>query len=151
MLNHLLRLALVSTAWLYLRTRWKRLLACAAAALIAIHLHAEYVEYVATLPASAPAAVATGDHLLLALILKNVVVGVSILVVIVPELWRSPGRRRQPKHEAGARPGVAASTDHGPVEAAPSNEGGDDGFDFLRHPRKLASRSEQIIRGKPSQ
>ena len=150
MFNHLLKLAVVSGAWFYLRTRWKRLLACSAAALAAIHLHGEYVEYVTTLPASASQAVAAGEYMLLALIVKNAVVGISILVVIVPELRRSNGRTRGLKDEAGARPDVASNSDHKPVESAPFKEIRDDGFDFLRHSRKLATRSEKIISGKPS-
>lgn len=85
--------------------------------------------------------------MLLALVLKNVAIGMAILVAVLPEFRRSRRRERRPNK---SRPEVASSAHPKSMDAALSEEIGDDGFDFLRHPRKLANRSEQIIRGKPS-
>ena len=52
---------MVSTVLMWLRRRWKWLATCVAAILAAIYLHAEFLDYVAALPAgSNPATTASG-------------------------------------------------------------------------------------------
>ena len=150
MFNQILKFALVSSVWVYLRTRWKRLVGCGSAILVVTHLHSEYLEYVTALPASDPTAEAAGEHLLLALVLKNGAIAMAMLVAIVPEFRRSRRRKPQPDNNKAPRPQVVSGAPRESVDSEPPQETADDGFDFLRHQRKLATRSDQIIRSKPS-
>ena len=145
MLNQILKLAFVSSALLFLRQRWRRLCWCTAVILTAVYVHSEYLDYVAALPGGMPEAVEASEHMLVAFVLKNTAIGVSILAAIVPELRRSWQRRRRDttvETVDGASKNVPDSK-----EAEQRNR--DDGFDFLRHRRKLSSRTEQIMREKP--
>ena len=144
MLNQILKFTLISSVALFLRKRWKRLSACALAIVAAFYIHGEYLDYVGALPAGTPAAAQAGEYLLTVFLLKNAVIAAAVLVVIVLEVRASRG-----KGTAHARQENAASSS--PEDAPPSSGAGQgDGFDFLRHRRTLASRSEQVIRGKPA-
>ncbi len=144
MLNQILKFTLVSGVALFLRKRWKRLSGCALAIVAAVYIHGEYLDYVGALPAGTPAAAHAGEYLLTAFLLKNAVIAAAVLVVVVLEVRASRG-----KGTAHAQQENAASS--APADAAPSSGAGQgDGFDFLRKRGKLASRTEQLIRGKPA-
>ena len=149
MLNQILKFAFVSSIALFLRRRWKRLSACIAAILVAAYAHSEYLDYVAALPVETQKAAGASEFVLAAFVLKNLVIGVAILVVAVPELRYSQSRRRRgigeeksPKTAAKSSPKIAEPG----LADDPSN---DDGFDFLRHRGRLRTRNEQILQDKP--
>ncbi|MDE0451171.1 MAG: hypothetical protein OXI90_05315 [Gammaproteobacteria bacterium] len=146
MLNQILKLAFVSSAALFLRKRWQRLSWCTAVILAAIYAHSEYLDYVAALPVGTREAAEVSEHLLMAFVLKNTAIVISILAAILPDLRRPRNRRGRGSRAApvgGASPDVKDT-----VETEERSCG--DGFDFVRHRRKLLTRTEQIMRDKPS-
>ena len=151
MLNHLLKFALVSCVVIFLRQRWKRLTASAAAILIAAYTHSEYLDYVAALPVGSNEAMAASDYVLLAFVLKNTIIGIAILGVIGPEFRRLKHERSRVDSATRAR---SKTLGQNPPKIAESDQSQnadfDDGFDFLRRRRKLLTRNDQLIRSKPS-
>ena len=150
MLNQLLKFTLVSGFLLWLRRRWKWLVGCGGVIVAAMYLHGEFLDYVEALPPGSEEAVTAGAYIAVAFAAKNVVIFGSLLTYFLVEM-RSSKRRR--KDRAGTAD-IAGTT-----ERIPSSRGGsrggedskaDDGFDFLRHDRKLEGRTEKIIKGKPS-
>lgn len=145
MLNQILKFTLVSSIALFLRKRWKRLSGCALAIVAAVYIHGEYLDYVGALPAGTPDAAQAGEYLLTAFLLKNAVIAAAVLVIVVLEVRASRGKRTA----AGRTEDTASSAT--PQDAPLSSEERQgDGFDFLRKRGKLASRTEQLIRGKPA-
>ena len=151
MINQLLKFAVVSGAVLYLRRRWKRWAACAAVILAAVHIHGEYLDYLAALPPESAEAVGAGRYVLFAFILKNAVIVAAFLIAFVPELRTSLRKRRGVAAPTDAWAEAADSDSTSEAESVrPSTVDHDDGFDFLRRRRKLADRKEQLIRSKPA-
>ena len=146
-LAQLLKAAMVSVFLMWLRHRWKWLAACVAAILAATHLHAEFLDYVAALPAGSNCATTANRFIPLAFVLKNAVILGSLLVYFLFEVRRRKTSRRGP---------AAAASSRAPVESMPGGapasetDEADDGFDFLRHGRKLESRAERVIKRKPA-
>lgn len=140
MLNQLLKFTLVSSLLLWLRPRWKGLLALAVAVVMVHVLHGEYLEYVQLSGNDA--------QLVLSYVIKWVIL-LSVAAVYVGFLvWGAkPGKRAR---EAVTPPrGVRGRTAQ---EVAHQGDGGaqvDDGFDFLRRKKRLESQAEKIIAAKP--
>lgn len=150
MLNQLLKFTLVSGFLRWLRRRWKWLLGCASVIVAAMYLHAEFLAYVAALPPESDRAAAASEYISVAFFAKNVVILGSLLTYFSVEMRAS--RRSRDRHRRAASlvvlpPGqnTAAEAGSGADDNAP-----DDGFDFLRHGRKLENRAETVIKGKPS-
>ena len=132
----------------WLRRRWKWLGACVAADLAAIYLHGEFLDYVAALPAGSSQAVTAGGYVPLAFVLKNTVIVGSVLAYSLFEIRASRGRktnRRRPATNSASR--AAGEPTSG---GAPPADSAGDGFEFLRHRRKLESRAEKVIKRKPA-
>ena len=132
----------------WLRHRWKWLSACVAADLAAIYLHGEFLDYVAALPADSSQAVTAGGYVPLAFVLKNTVIVGSVLAYSLFEIRASRGRKTNrlgpATNSASRAAGELASGEAPPADSA------SDGFEFLRHRRKLESRAEKIIKRKPA-
>ena len=138
---------MVSTVLMWLRRRWIWLAACVAAILAVIYLHAEFLDYVAALPAGSNRAATASGYIPLAFVLKNAVILGSLLACILFEMRRRNASRRGPAEASSSRAAVEST----PGGASASNtDEADDGFDFLRHGRKLESRAEKVIKRKPA-
>ena len=147
MLNQLLKFTLVSGFLLWLRRRWKWLAGCGGVIVAAMYLHGEFLDYVEALPPGSEEATIAGDYIAVAFAVKNVVIFASLLTYFLVEMRASKRRRKD-------RPAVDVA---GTSEAGPSPRRGavrdddskaDDGFDFLRHGRKLENRADKVIGGK---
>lgn len=149
MLNQLLKFTLVSGFLLWLRRRWKWLAGCGGVIAAAMYLHGEFLDYVeALVPGSEEAAMA-GEYIAVAFAIKNVVIFASLLTYFLVEMRASKRRR---KDRAGTVD-VAGTTEPRASPRRGSMSGddskADDGFDFLRHGRKLDNRGEKAIKTKP--
>lgn len=134
-----------------LRPRWKWLAACLGAGLLAHYLYAEYVEYVRLL-ADAGVVDAISRRLSAAFVGKNAAIIVLAVAYLCFEVRLA--KRHRTGTQAGAsrgRPSGKARPSEiaeGTQESGPPavNAAADDGFDFLRHGRKLESRAEKLMR-----
>ena len=137
---------MASTVLMWLRGRWKWLAACVAAILVAIYLHAEFLGYVAALPEGSNRATTASRYIPLAFVLKNAVILGSLLTYFLFEMRQRKASRRRP---AAASSRAAVESIPGGTPASETDKA-DDGFDFLRHGRKLESRAEKVIKRKPA-
>ena len=147
-----------SSGFLLLRPRWKWLASCVGLAVLAEYIYGEYVEFVQLL-----ASMGEGDPIVGSLsavfALKNVLLA-SLLVAYIGFEVRLAKRKREGASTVGGKgePGFSAAEGGSPGEKGgrpeasdgqtsrhPSAADGDDGFDFLRHGRKLRTRSEKIM------
>lgn len=137
-----------------LRPRWKWLAACLGAGLLAHYLYAEYVEYVRLL-ADMGVADAISRRLSAAFVGKNAVIVVLAVAYLCFEVRLA--KRQRTETQAGVTLGrpsgkarlseVAEGTQESAARAPDAaNPAADDGFDFLRHGRKLESREEKLMR-----
>ena len=138
---------MVSAFLMWLHHRWKWLTACVAATLAAIYLHAEFLDYIAALPAGSNRATIASRYIPLAFVLKNAVILGSLLAYFLFEVRRRKTSRRRPAAAASSR--MAVESMPGGAPASEIDEA-DDGFDFLRHGRKLESQAEKVIKRKPA-
>ena len=141
---------MVVTILARLRRRWKWLAACVAATLAAIYLHAEFLDYVAALPAGSHQAVTASGYIPLAFVLKNTVIAASLLVYFLSEVRTSRRRKANRRGWAEASSNRAGAESISGEASAPDDAKAGDGFDFLRHGRKLESRAEKVIKRKPA-
>lgn len=148
MLNQLLKFTLVSGFLLWLRRRWKWLLGCASVIVAAMYLHAEFLAYVAALPPESDRAAAASEYISAAFFAKNVVILGSLLTYFLVEMRAS--RRSRDKPRRATSPAVSRQNTAAEAGSAGNDDAPDDGFDFLRHGRKLENRAEKVIKGKPS-
>jgi len=127
-LNQLLKFTLVSSLLVWLRPRWRGLLALGAAVVLVHLLHGEYLGYVEL----------SGDRSLLvwSYVIKWAVLILAALAYLLFVVSGS-GRGAPMPPRAGAR-----------KARQPARV--DDGFDFLRDKKKLRSRADLIITGKAS-
>ena len=149
MLNQLLKFTLVSGFLLWLRRRWKWLAGCGGVIAAAMYLHGEFLDYVEALPSGSEEATVAGDYIAVAFAIKNVVIFASLLTYFLVEMRASKRRRkdRTAAVDAGTN-GPSPSPRRGSLKGDESKA--DDGFDFLRHGRKLDSHAEKVIKTKPS-
>jgi hypothetical protein len=126
MLNQLLKFTLVSSLLLWLKPRWKGLLALCVAVILVHIVHGEYLGYVEL----------SGDRSLLvwSYVFKWIALLAAVLVYLFFVLFGS--RRSSPRSAKGAGSGAPDPLANGPA---------DDGFDFLRHKKELKSRADVVI------
>lgn len=150
MLNQLLKFTLVSGFLLWLRRRWKWLLGCASVIVAAMYLHAEFLAYIEALPPESDRAAAASQYISVAFFAKNVVILGSLLTYFLVEMRAS--RRNRDRSRRAASPAARSPGQNTTAEAgsAANYDAPNDGFDFLRHGRKLENRAEKVIKGKPS-
>lgn len=149
MLNQLLKFTIFSGFLLWLRRRWKWLAGCGGVILAAMYLHGEFLDYVEALPAGSEGAALAGEYIAVAFAIKNIVIFASLLTYFLVEMRASKRRRRHgtdavdmPRTTERRASSRGSSMSEDDAEA-------DDGFDFLRHGRKLESRAEKIVKSKP--
>ena len=126
MLNQLLKFTLVSSILLWLKPRWRGLLALIVLVIMVHVLHGEYLGYVEL----------SGDRSLL--IWSYVFKWIVLLFGILSYLFLSlSGSKIRPPHAMGSQAKQ--------VSAVQSKVAVDDGFDFLRRKQRLQNRAEKII------
>ena len=148
MLNQLLKFTLVSGFLLWLRRRWKWLAGCGGVILAAMYLHGEFLDYVEALPAGSEGAALAGEYIAVAFAIKNIVIFASLLTYFLVEMRASKRRRR---HGADAVDMPRSTEPRASSRGSSMSEDdakADDGFDFLRHGRKLESRADKVIGSK---
>lgn len=147
MLNQLLKFTLVSGFLLWLRRRWKWLVGCGGVIAAAMYLYSEFLDYVEALPPGSEEAPSAGDYIAVAFAIKNVVIFASLLTYFLVEMRAS---KRRPKDRPVVD--IAGASEPGPSPRRGSARGeeskADDGFDFLRHGRKLDNRADKVIGSK---
>jgi hypothetical protein len=139
-LNQLLKFTLVSSLLLWLRPRWKGLLALAVAVVMVHVLHGEYLEYVQLS--------GNDTQLVLSYVIKWVVLLAVAAVYVGFLVWGAkPGKSAR----AAARPprGGSGRTSQDVPQQAGGGARPDDGFDFLRRKKHLENQAEKIISAKP--
>jgi hypothetical protein len=124
MLNQLLKITLFASFWLWIKPRWKGLVALAVFLLLVNMLHGEYLGYVEL---SGNAAFLPWSYLVKWLLLLAAA-GVYMLVLLRAD---EPG-------SASERDTKRAMPGSGPASA-------DDGFDFLREKKTLQSRADKLL------
>lgn len=141
MLNQLLRFTLVSSALLWLRPRWRGLLALASAVLLVHLLHGEYLGYVELSGNS--------DFLVWSYLVKWVALILSVTAYVVLAVYGlKPGGKSVPVRQGGTAALKRESTDPSGTLPAAAAEPADDGFDFLRNKKKLENRADKVIAAK---
>lgn len=79
--------------WLWVRSRWRWLVPCGGAILVAFYAHSEYLQYVAGLPADSEAASIAKSYRGIAFAAKSMVIAVALLTYFVYEMRVSKRRR----------------------------------------------------------
>jgi len=146
----ILKVTMVATILVWVRRRWKWLGACVAAILAAVYVHAEFLDYVAALPAGSDQAATVGGYIPLSFVLKNTVILGSLLAYLLFEMWtwrRRKTTRRGLVENSSSRAAVESTWGGA---SAPDTGNADDGFDFLRHGRDLENRAQKVIKRKPA-
>lgn len=134
MLNQLLKFTLVSSLLLWLKPRWRSLLALVVFVVLVHVLHAEYLGYVELSDNQA--------FLLWSYALKWLMLILGVSLYCLYTFSHLPVGRRDKKPEGRKKkqpidvPTVSKS-------ALPA----DDGFDFLRQKEQLQSRAEKLLAG----
>ena len=146
MLNQLLKFTLVSGFLLWLRRRWKWLAGCGGVIAAAMYLHGEFLDYVQALPPGSEEAAVAVEYVAVAFAVKNVVVVASLLTYFLVEMRASKRRRKDKVGTVGATTELRPFPKRDGTSADDSKA--DDGFDFLRHGRKLESRADKVIGSK---
>lgn len=126
MLNQILKFTVITSIWLWLKPRWRALLAFIVSIVIITVAHSEYVKYVEI----------SGNQgfLVWSYILKWSALLICIIVYALVTAWGIGGKRT-----------VSAKVENGPVKLAPRIEGQNDGFDFIRRKKKLDSQAEKLL------
>ena len=129
MLNQLLKITLWASLWLWLKPRWRGLLALAAFVVLVHIAHSEYLGYVEL----------SGERAFLAwsYVVKWVALIFAVLLYLGFSL-RSPAQPGKAQVKATGR------------SSGDNNSGEDDGFDFLREKAELRSEAELVIERKAS-
>ena len=149
MLNQLLKFTLVSGFLLWLRRRWKWLAGCGAVIAAAMYVHGEFLGYVEALPPGSEEAAIAGEYIAVAFAVKNVVIFASLLTYFLVEMRASKRRRKDRPVVVDSKGTKEPRPSYRPGSRSEDDSKADDGFDFLRHGRKLDSRAEKVIKTKP--
>ena len=129
MLNQLLKFTLFTSAWLWLKPRWRGLLAIIVFVLLVNILHQEYLDYVSI----------SEDK---AMLVWSFVVKWGLIIIGVLLYFFSATLGGKP---AQAKTGkVKAGTEAAP-QAGNADESGDDGFNFLREKKTLHSKADKLL------
>ena len=127
MLNQILKFTLFTSLWMWLRPRWRGLLALLVFIGLVTLGHREYLDYV-TLSGDK-------DFLIWSYAVKWLLIASGLLVYfLLVVMWPRPRQTRAGK-STGSK-GQAATT---------AAEPEDDGFDFLRSKKRLQSRAEKLL------
>lgn len=127
MLNQILRFTLFTSIWMWLRPRWRGLLALVVFVGLVTLGHGEYLDYVTL---SGDSSFLIWSYAVKWLLIATGLLAYFLLVV----MWPKPGKAKQGKSTGGK--GQAA------VSAGKSE---DDGFDFLRNKKRLQNRAEKLL------
>ena len=155
MLAQILRLTMFAAIAMWVRRRWKRLGACAAAILAAVYAHGEFLHFVAALPAGSEQVLTAGEYVPLSFVLKHTVIVGALFAYLMLEVraWRRKAdRRARAITPRQTTPGTSSTSAESCPDGAlsPQDTGSaDDGFDFLRHDRALENRAQKVIKSKP--
>lgn len=98
-----LLLGVAAYALLWARSRWRWLVPCGGAVLVALYAHSEYLQYVAGLPADSDESNAAKSYLGIAFAAKNIVIASALLTYLVYEMRVSKRRRVLRKRLAAMR------------------------------------------------
>jgi len=126
MLNQILKFTVLTSIWLWLKPRWRALLAFVVSLVIINMLHGEYVKYVEIS--------GNQDFLVWSYILKWSAMLICILAYLLVSAWSISSKKPLP-----------AKAVHEPSRPAARVEGQDDGFDFIRRKKKLNSQTEKLL------
>ncbi len=129
MLNQLLKFTLISSLLLWLKPRWRGLLALSVL-VVAIHtFHSEYLDY----------SERSGDHsfLVWSYILKWAALAATVLLYMVYMIAGQNSRAQSVGKAHINKKGTVATS-----------AVADDGFDFLREKKHLQSRADKIVASK---
>ncbi len=130
MLNQLLRFTLVSGALLWLRPRWKGLLALIVFVVLVHVLHGEYLGYVELS--------GNDEFLVWSFVLKWLALVSGVLAYLFLAVLRTAGGKTSPTD-------VSKSAES-PAAGKPAlNPAKNDGFDFLRDKKQLETRAEKLL------
>ncbi len=151
MLNQLLKFTLVSGFLLWLRRRWRWLAGCGGTIAVAMYLHGEFLDYVAALPPGSPSAAAANEYISTAFFAKNLVIFGALVTYFLVEMRDSKRRRARGRRAGSGRAATSSESIANKVDSDDTDVAADDGFDFLRHGRRLDNRADKILgpkRGK---
>ena len=132
MLNQLLKFTLVSSVLLWLRPRWRGLLALIVFVLLVHVLHGEYLGYVELSENS--------DFLVWSYALKWLALTLGVFAYFLLAIVGLGRKEETP-------PPPASSTDSRPP---PTSERARDGFDFLREKKDLQGKADKVLAGQSS-
>ena len=149
MINQMLRLGVLIATGRFLKQRWKGLVLVLGTWIVLWFLHSEYVSYVEL----------SGDRrwVMHATLLKLALYGCSVgLYVLLVERRLWPRRLKMPPpagtHATSSAGATAAHDVHTPHPASPHTAPPNtttphtgDGFDFLRHTRKLRGSTDKLL------
>jgi hypothetical protein len=126
MLNQILKFTVITSIWLWLKPRWRALLAFVISIVIITVAHREYVNYVEI----------SGNQtfLIWSYILKWSALLVSTIAYWLVSAWG-----------IGVKKSAITRAVSEPARPAPRVEGQDDGFDFIRSKKKLNSQAEKLL------
>jgi len=127
MLNQILKFTVLTSVWLWLKPRWRALLAFIVSIVVITVLHREYVNYVEI----------SGNQgfLVWSYILKWSALLVCIITYLLVSAWGISSKKPPPAAMAATEP----------ARLAQRVEGQDDGFDFIRRKKKLNSQAEKLL------
>jgi hypothetical protein len=130
MLNQLLKFTLISSLLLWLKPRWRGLLALCALVLMVHTFHGEYLDY----------AERSGDQsfLVWSYVIKWIALTAGVLVYMA-YMITGQNNRAQSVHETRIKKKEKKKVNTIPMA--------DDGFDFLRKKKHLQSRADKIVAG----
>jgi len=126
MLNQILKFTVITSVWLWLKPRWRALLAFVVSIILITIAHREYLNYVGI----------SGNQgfLVWSYILKWSALLVCIIVYLLVSAWGISSKTSAP-----------AKSVTEPVRPVPRVEGQDDGFDFIRRKKRLNSQAEKLL------
>jgi hypothetical protein len=136
MLNQILRFTLVSGLLLWLKPRWRGLLALAAFVVMVHVIHGEYLGYVELS--------GNQSYLLWSYVLKWLALVIGVLVYFY---FAFDAKGRLLNRDARLDKEFIASAGDANVDADKTNDI-DDGFNFLRQKKDLENRADKVLHGE---
>lgn len=126
MFNQLLKITLFTSVWLWLKPRWRGLLAIIVFVLLVNILHREYLDYVSISEDKA--------MLVWSFVVKwgLIIIGV-LLYFLSAALGGKPAQAKTGKSKVGVEASPQTGTDD------------DDGFNFLREKKTLENRADKLL------
>lgn len=134
MFNQLLKITLFTSAWLWLKPRWRGLLAIIVFVLLVNILHQEYLDYASI----------SEDKAMLAwsFVVKWGLIIIGVLLYFISALF---GGKPVAGKAAAVKP-VKSKTGDAAVQKPAGNT--DDGFDFLREKKTLENKADKLLTRK---